>query len=281
MEQNATPTATSITRAYITATEKLGTNAIAKVTLDTLTGGNSFLKYAYVDLLDFVAIDNFNLNARIGVQPTYWSNWVDSFLGLRVVSASMLSSSYADPTADIGLGLMGAINVEYLPSVNYLVTGLNGNGLNPENDRAKDLAGRLDAEVLPGVTVGLGAKVENIGQSVGTTDLRKLLNVLVGYKADMGKVYGEVAYGKNTMGLSAAGLLNLGAFDEMMNPYGLFARVDIYDPNRGVGSDSVTSIFVGGTYNWNSNVKLVADYDSTTQNSTTTSQVSLRTEILF
>ncbi|OGC21590.1 hypothetical protein A3J90_08580 [candidate division WOR-1 bacterium RIFOXYC2_FULL_37_10] len=268
----------NLSRAYLTVKKALGNNAIARVTLDGSTT-TEFVKYAYVDLLNVVAIDSFTLNARIGVQPTYWSNWVDDILGLRVVSVSLMGGRYGEPTADTGVSAMGSITTNMLPKINYLATVLNGNGFNAvETDAGKDIGTRVDAEILPGITIGAGGQIEGVGNS---TTGNKLANVLVAYKADVVSAYAEIGYGKGAIGYSVAGLCKLGVLDEMLTPVGVFGRVDIYDPNRSVDSDSITDISFGGYYDWNSNVKLLADYSVSTTNIATSSSAALRTQILF
>ena len=272
-----------VTRAYLTVEKGLGDNASAKLTLDA---GSAFiptqtkpsiLKYAYVDLNNTLqgAISGVTVNARFGLQPTYWVDYVDGILDLRVVSTSLAGLSAGSGaglvTSDMGLGAMGVINVAGLPEANYVITALNGAGNVVETDAAKTLAGRVDAVVAPGVTLALGAQASNVDRD-GTG--AKLLNALVAYDADLYKVYGELLYGQNGIGYSVAGTYDI------TDKCGVFGRVDIADPDRNVSDDQTTRLFAGVSKDWNSNVKLIADLEGVTVGTGDMStQVVLRSQI--
>jgi hypothetical protein len=280
-----------LNRAYVTIKSKLGDNADAKVVLDSQrsTGMlDTFLKYAYVDLKNTIPADlipGVTVNTRIGAQPTYWSSWVDKILGLRVVASSMVGLDGGVTTTDIGLGVLGKGSIEGMPAVNYLLTALNGSSVYAtETNSGKTIAGRVDSEVYPGVTVALGGQVADL-ESDGDYGGR-LANALVAYKADQGAAYAEAMYGQGALGYSVAGIYNLGAMDGALNAYNVFGRVDIYDPNRNTDNDGRTRLYAGMTYDWNENVMLVVDYDSVTYGSastispdTTMDMIALRTQI--
>ncbi|MBU0672377.1 MAG: S-layer homology domain-containing protein [Candidatus Margulisbacteria bacterium] len=268
-----------ITRAYLTLQGSISDNASGKVILDSTRGGSTgmletFLKCAYVDLnnvLEKGIIPGTTVNARIGLQPTYWSGWVDGYLGLRVVAASLQSDRGLLTTADFGVGLLGSLDLIGFKT-NYVVTGLNGTGFTAaETNSAKDVGIKLDSEVMPGLTVGVGAHAANIDQN-GTGS--KQANLLVGYKADNYKTYLEALYGLGGLGISVAGLY------DVTDVVGLFGRVDQWDPNRSVSDDQTTNLWAGVTYDWNSNVMLVGDLMSSTVGTGNASLVgTLRTQI--
>lgn len=271
-----------IDRAYLTFKGNLSDNFAYSVTLDSARAAGmmyTFLKYAYVDLNNVVEMDKNNLNVRVGLQPTFWSTWVDGYFGMRIIASSMVGLDGGVTTSDFGLGGLGKIDLAGL-SANYLVTALNGSSFTAvENNSSKNIAGRVDSEVLPGVTVGVGGQVENVGSSSAGA---KLATALVGCKNDELKSYLELLYGKGTLGISAAGSYALGGL------YGIFGRVDIYDPNRSINDDGLTRIWTGVTYDWNKNVKLVLDYDAVSYASAaatnagkTVSQAAVRTQIVF
>lgn len=280
-----------LNRAYVTIKARLGDNADAKVVLDSQrsTGMlDTFLKYAYVDLKNTIPADMIPgviVNTRIGAQPTYWSPWVDKILGLRVVASSMVELDGGVTTSDIGLGVLGSGNIEGMPTVNYLVTALNGSSVYvAETNAGKTIAGRVDSEVYPGVIVALGGQVADL-ESDGDYG-KRLANVLVAYKAEQGAAYLETMYGQGGLGYSVAGIYNLSAMDANLNAYHVFGRVDIYDPNRDVDNDGRTRLYAGMAYDWNENVMLVVDYDSVTYGSASTmnpdqtvDQIALRTQI--
>ncbi|MBU0501745.1 MAG: hypothetical protein KJ811_00680, partial [Candidatus Margulisbacteria bacterium] len=280
-----------ISRAYLTFKSAVGENANAKVVLDSgrvsSTRLDTFVKYAFVDLTDIPTfIPGVTKTVRIGMQPTYWSPWVDGLLGLRVVASSMVGMGDESniTTSDFGVGGLGTITMGDMPKVNYLVTVLNGSSFAAaENNKGKNIAARVNSEVLPGVTVAAGGQIEDVG-SASTGE--KLGNVLVGYNNDMLKSYLEVAYGKGALGYSAAGLVDLGALESMLDKYGVFARVDIYDGDRTASNNALTRVIGGATYDYNSQVKLVADLTSTTYGSAastnagqTVTSMALRTQI--
>jgi len=256
-----------VTRAYLTINSNVGENADAKVVLDSTRNSGTrletFLKYAYVDLKDtFSVIPGITMNTRIGMQPTYWSTWVDGLLGLRVVETSMLNLDGGITTSDFGLAGLGKVNLFGLPTTNYTVTVLNGNGFTAaETDQGKNIAMRFDSEVWPGLTVAAGGRIVGVGN---TNTGNKMANLLAAYDANFAKTYLEVMYGTGLLGVSAAGTYDLGSLTDMLDKYGVFARADIYDPNRTTDNDGRTRMWIGGTYDWNANVKLVADYDAVT-----------------
>lgn len=273
----------NVTRAYLTVEKSLGDNASAKLTLDA---GSAFvptlpktalLKYAYVDLNDTLngAIPGVTVNARFGLQPTYWVDYVDGILDLRVVSPSLAQLSAGSGAAliasDMGLGAMGVINVAGLPEANYTITALNGAGSVVDTNSAKTIAGRVNAEVAPGLTLAVGAQISDIDRD-GTG--AKLANGLIAYAADQYKLYGELLYGQNGLGYSAAGTYDI------TDKCGVFGRVDIADPDRTVSDDQTTRLFAGVFKDWNSNVKLIADVEGVTVGTGDMStQVVLRSQI--
>lgn len=272
-----------ITRAYLTLQGPISSNAAGKVTLDANngsrtvgTGSMAFLKYAYVDLLNVIpegAIPGVVVDTRIGLQPTYWSAWVDGILGLRVVAASLQANQALAPTADFGIGALGTIDLMGT-NANYVMTATNGNGFTAgETNSTKDVAVRLDAEVMPGVILAGGAQINNVGTSGTGT---KQLNLLGAYQVDAFTAYLEALYGLNGLGFSVAGIY------DATEDVGLFARADLWDPLRSNNSsaDQITNIWAGVTYDWNDNVMIVADAMSAQVGSGTAAITgTLRTQI--
>ena len=276
-----------IDRAYVTIKKSIGDSADAKVVLDSgrQTGKlDTFLKYAYVDLKNILKMTGFSMHSRIGMQPTYWSAWVDNIVGLRVVASSMVGLDSGVTTSDFGVGGLGTVNLGEMLSFNYLVTALNGAGFDAaENNVGKNFAARVDSEIMPGLIAALGAQIADVDTSDSGA---RLGNVLLGYKTDLTKAYIEMVYGSGTVGYSASAYFNFGALEDGMAAYGLFARGDVFDPNRDVDDDGWTRYWVGGTYDWNKNVKLVLDYEAVayegsaaTNPGQTVSQIALRTQI--
>jgi len=249
-----------ITRAYLTLQGPIGGNAAGKVTLDANngsrtvgTGSMAFLKYAYVDLLNVIpegAIPGVAVDTRIGLQPTYWSSWVDGILGLRVVAASLQGNQALAPTADFGVGALGTVDLLGV-NANYVVTALNGPGFTAgDTNTGKDVAVRVDAEVMPGLILAGGVQANNVTSSgVGT----KQANFLGAYQVEALTTYLEILYGLNGLGLSVAGIY------DVTEDVGLFARADQWDPSRAASNDQILNIWAGATYDWNDNVVLVAD----------------------
>ena len=268
----------NISRAYLTLKGPIGDNASGKVTLDSLqtgiNGQETFLKYAYIDLHNVMpegTIPGVTMDTRIGLQPTYWSSWVDSMLGLRVVAGSLQSNQGLLTSSDFGVGILGEFDVAGLKT-NYLVTDLNGTGFTAtETNRAKDIGARLDSEVAPGLTVGVGIHAANVDQDGTGT---KQINLLAGYDADIFKAYLEVLYGMGGLGVSVAGIY------DVTDVVGLFARGDMWDPDRNTSDDQALNLWAGATYDWNDNVMLVGDLMSiTVGNGDATVVGTLRTQI--
>jgi hypothetical protein len=270
-----------INRAYLKIKKQLGTNAKAKVVLDSLRTGSTgmletFVKYAYVDLQDTLPenmVPGGNMDLRIGLQPTFWSSWVDGILGLRVVASSMVGLDGGITTSDFGVGALGTVGVAGLPKINYLFTALNGSSVAAaETNAAKNIAFRFDSEVVPNIIVGGGGQVANV-ESDGDYG-SKVLTGLVAYKTEPTKAYAELAYGMGALGISVS------ASQALTEKIGVFCRADVWDPNRTVSDDQTTRLWAGVTKDWNKNVKLVADVSSMSIGTGDAStQIALRTQV--
>lgn len=252
-----------IERVYITIKNKLSPKTSSRVTFDVSRAGGtanlySYLKYAYVDLKD---IGVQNVNARIGLQPTYWAAFVDGILGIRYVTKNLVDLEGVLTSADFGVGTNGQLNVAGLPAVNFVVTALNGSGYkSTETNSGKDIGLRLNSEVYPGVVLALGGQIKDVDSS---SSGNKLANVLVAYKAEAYKGYLEYLYGQGASGYSLGGICSLGLLDRNLFAYELFGRLDNYDPNRSTANDAKDRVILGASYALNKSVKFAADYVST------------------
>jgi len=287
---NATTTNNfDIDRAYLTAAGPIGKNARGQITLDSArnTGKlDTFLKYAYADLDNVVQeklISGITLTTRVGLQPTYWSPWVDKILGFRIVAKSLSDLDAGIPSSDFGLAIYGrAIPNEFL-ATNYFISVTNGNGYTQaETNAGKNIAARFDTQLTPYLTMAIGGQIEDASRS-GNGD--STANALIACQFGIWRSYFEFLRGKTNQGYSLAGLIDLYDLESML-PYQLFARLDNYDPNKAAANDDLVRVIVGTSYLFNEQIKVIFDYNNTTYGiaapsnaGQTTSAVSLRTQI--
>lgn len=270
-----------IERVYVTLKNKLSGNASSKVTFDVGRASGStanlysYLKYAYVDLMDVMPGGLGATNVRIGLQPTYWIGYADKVLGIRYISKSLTDLNSVLSSADFGVGGYGDVNIAGLPKAKWYGAVINGAGYkSQETNSAKTINLRVDAEVAPGLTIAGGGQIEDVGTS--STVNPKLVNGLVAYKAEGLKTLLEAFYGKNALGVSG------GVVYEVVPAINLIARVDSYDPDRGTDNDQTTTVIAGASYDWGSSVKLAADIKSmTTGTADPVAVAELRSQISF
>ncbi|MFH1617876.1 MAG: S-layer homology domain-containing protein [Candidatus Margulisiibacteriota bacterium] len=271
----------NITRAYINLTNKFSDNVKTKVTLDAARFGATsfidFVKYAYADINDVMPKNMLGLpmsiGLRLGQQPTYWPGFADEVLGIRYIAPSLTSNNGVISTADLGVAVMGTIDTGFLSQVNYTIMAVNGTGFTgPETNAGKDLEGRLDLEVFPGLVVAGGGRVKDVGMS---TTGPKLGNFLVAYSVDQGAAMGEVMYGENGMGYSVGGRY------EVLPAVSVLGRYDSYDPSRGTNNDEQTTIIAGVEYKIRNNVKLAADYQGVTYGSAASTNAGTTVGVAF
>lgn len=278
-----------IDRAYLTAAGPVGQNARVNITLDSARNSgklDTFLKYAYADLDNVVQeklISGITLTTRIGLQPTYWSPWVDNILGLRLVAKSLSDIDAVIPSSDFGVAIYGrAVPNEFL-ATNYFISATNGPGFTQaETNAGKNIAARFDTQLTQYFTVAIGGQVEDVSRSGSGNSSA---NALLACQFGIWRSYFEFLRGKTNQGYSLAGLVDLYALEAML-PYQLFARLDNYDPNKATANDDLVRVIVGTSYLFNEQVKVVADYNNTTYGTAapsnagqTISAVSLRTQV--
>jgi len=287
--QNATlPNNFDVERAYLDFKRDLDANANVRVTLDVARLDTSkldtskksqqlfdYLKYAYVDLKEALP----SLNLRLGLQPTYWIDFVDKILGIRYVAKNLTDNEGVLTSADFGVGGLGKFNLAGLPAVEYQATVLNGTGYKAaETDGAKTVGLRLNSEIYPEVTVALGSQVPVSSSGTGN----KVINALAAYKTKASAAYFEYLYGTGISGYS------LGGIYEILSGIKIFGRLDNYDPDRSVANNQIDRQLAGVSYDWGKNVKLALDYQSASYGSAassnagkTVSYIYLHTLVVF
>lgn len=282
-----TPNNFDVERAYLDFKKKLAGDSSVRVTLDVRRLSNSsptsstqnlfdYLKYAYyetpVPIPGYLKPVPLDLTAKIGLQHTCWIDWADKMLNLRFIAKSLLDNEGVMSSSDFGVGAIGKFTLPGMPETEYHATLLNGSGYSAaETDKKKDLGLRLNSTVYDGAEMGkviLGV-FGNI-KGVYTDDLdgtTRQLSGMLGYKQDLGTAYVEYLYGTGISGYSLGGIVTV------LPGTNLFARLDQYDPNRSRSNDQINRSFYGATYDWNKDIKLAADIQSSQTGSGSTTNI--------
>ena len=262
-----------VERAYVDIKKKIGDNSLARVTLDfgrlssTETTKNlyGYLKYAYLEVplvsSNLFNVINYDIAGRVGLQETVWTSWVDKVLGLRWIAKSLTDNERVLTTADFGVGATGSFKLWGSPFIEYLTTLLNGPGFGaPESDGFKDVAVRLNTTILKDKYWG-----EVILGGFGN----------IGYRNGPATLYGEYLVGTRINGYSIGSKLDLGY------GFGLFARLDTYDPETTVANNQINRGFYGATYDMNKDVKFALDFQSVTGGSVASTSAGVTTNIIY
>jgi len=227
------------------------------------------VKYAYYDYSPLKY-----LSLKIGMIPTTWVGYIDSYWKYRVLSSSFTDKNKYFASSDLGFSATYTLP-EKLGDVTAFI--LNGEGYTSnELNRYKDFAARLSLtpfssiDALQGITLGEYYYKGSYQSKLNTADPKNRAGSFIGYNDKY--LSANIEYNYREDGDSTkVGLLTIGYglsyFGEFKYPFSLFTnrmslvwRLDIADPNRSKGSDMTRYGIIGLTYKLNDKVQLVLDH---------------------
>jgi hypothetical protein len=256
------------------------------------TGWAVRLKYAYVDLGNLVPQTVF----RLGMLQTPWFDYVEGLWKYRVLSPTLLDVEGKFSSSDVGGGFLTKLPKGY---GEIYAVAVNGTGYgNGENNRQKDVSGRLTLNLMPNWSGNRSIQVSgfyyngytNPSPNYSPALYRNRAGGLAYFAYDVISVGAEydVARDDNLSGTSIS-LTKSGGFSvfgELKAPKGtkfiedlaLVGRYDQWDPNTNAGDtisgtapnrsiSSHTRMIGGIAYQVAKNVRLIVDGQRLTYNS--------------
>ncbi len=172
---------------------------------------------------------------------------------------------------DIGIQLGGTIlKLKDRPVVDYRVGIYNGSGINTvDNNEKKDFATRLI--VHPVVGLDISAALYNGSRfvpevktgTVVTTPAKNVDRNRYGFDLNFDlknlAIRGEYIHGTDDL-IDREGYYIQGGYYFLEKKLQLIAKYDFYDANKAVANDASTWYVLGANFNFNSNVRLQANY---------------------
>jgi hypothetical protein len=241
-------------RLYLTAKAQIFDEGKVQLTTDifrnTATGtyypGLSIrIKLGYFDYTPFSS-----LSVKIGVIPTVWCGFMDSYWKYRGIAPTVTDRNSFFSSADIGLSISYALPEKLGEIAGFM---LNGNGYAaPETNRFKDFGFRVsvspftDSPTLKSfVLAGYAYKGNNMS-ALSTALQRDRLGAFVGYSYDVASAGVEYSIRKeaptnpdtvvNGNALSLFGEFKA-PFEEVRNKLSFVWRYDVLEPNVDKGLD--------------------------------------------
>ncbi len=264
-----------IQRAYLTYTDKFGSTASMRVTLDVARQNSiqplgSILKYAYVEMpVDISSLDiPVSLSVKLGLQQTAWIDYAAKIWGNAYLSRVFVDNEGLMPAADFGVGTTGKMNIAGLPEMEYAATLTNGSGYRSmDTNTAKDFGVRLNSDICKdeaGTTLKLGVYGNWKNQFVITDNNSKNAGAMLAFvNKKWGTIYGEYLRGTNLTGYSVGGFMYLFAdSSNFMSSYSIIGRIDRFDPSMSTANDDISRNVLGVSYDWGTNIKLAYDYQT-------------------
>ena len=282
-----------ITRAYINVTGKFAYGIGTRVTGDifrTADGSLSYrLKYAYATWNP----EKSALTYKIGQMHTPWVDWEEHLWDYRVQGQVAVERGGYMSSSDFGFGVDGNWGFD---KVNMQVGIYNGENYNrTPGDQRKDLMGRVSVR-LAGTDEGGrdgGLRLTGYGQ-VGKPTGGGTRNRFIGmlsYRSKQFVVAAELGSTRDSVVVTPATPKKSGRVVSVFSVYkfpkskfSVLARWDQTDPNTSAAAntDRLTRLIAGVTYTWSSNLRLTADIDNLSYQTTPTpAQEAVRSQFFL
>lgn len=267
-----------LTRVYVDLKKKLDKNASVRLTFDAGRIDSSldpssksqtlfnYIKFAYADL-PLIQKSNNNFNLRIGLQPTAWTGWVESFWAHRYIAKVLGDNEGLLNTADFGIGAYGKVAFPFINEIEFNSTLLNGGGFKKaENNSAKDISLRLNSIIFNSDnlgTVSIGALVNMKDQLSSAATASQLNGLLAAFSnKTYGNIYGEYLSNSKISGYSIAGFVY--PSPNIFSNISFIGRIDFYDPDSTVTNDQINRTILGAAYDFGKNVQIAFDIQNKT-----------------
>lgn len=227
------------------------------------------VKYAY---FDYAPVKNLSL--KIGMIPTSWIGFVDSYWKYRALASTPADRYGYFASSDLGFSASYALPNKIGEISGYIFNG--GGYAAAETNRFKDFSARLnlapfqDNAVLKGLTVaGFYYKGSNLSSTATSADKNRY-GAFIGYSYNILSVNGEYI-AKEDASLTNNDSLSKGnvvaffgeikaPFESLKNKLSLVWRYDIIEPNIDKGGDMYRLGIIGAAYKLNDRVTFVLDH---------------------
>jgi len=264
-----------VTRAYLNVIGKFGGGIQTRVTTDLYSETNDAhtirLKYAWFSWTP----QQSPLTFKFGLLTTPFIDWEEQLWDYRMQGPVAVDRNHFMTSSDFGANIEGALNHE---AVDFIVSLVNGtgygakaNGATPVTDQHRLVEARVSVRLLKtddDSRVG-GLRITGYGQigapTGGGTENRFLGEL--SYRSKAFLLAGEYAARTDSTPTTAkvnGSLISVFGFAKIpSSPVGVIARMDIFDPNTAstATNDKHTEIIGGLSYQLSPNVRLLADLD--------------------
>ena len=283
-----------VTRSYVNVIGRFDGGIMTRVTGDVYrTADNSLafrLKYAHFGWTP----KNSPLTYKMGLLQTSWIDWEEALWDYRMQGPTMVDRNGYLSSSDFGIGADGNFNKELVDAQAAVVDGTGYSGgagdqhklamirisvrLAPSNDASRVGGLRLTGYAQAGAPVG-GGKKDRFGG-------------MLSYKNKVFTGAAEVFATEDTVFSSTPANVKkdtkgtLFGFYAVVKPpksqVALIGRVDLVDPNTNVTGDKQTRVIAGVSYQLNSHIRLLADVDAVSYETTPTpANYAAGTQLLF
>ncbi len=211
-----------------------------------------FVKYAYVDLRDFLPLP-FSLGMQLGAVPTPTWAFSEKFYGYRFLEKTPVDMRKFGSSNDAGLKFYGTFGKE--GAIGYEIMVGNGRNGKPENDKYKKFYGSLQGKVFQQrLWFQLYGDYQDV---VVESDGRNEVGSLIHWKGFLGLALDGVKIGiegayqslQSDRRSSAGWILSTFVRLPVQPKLEGFLRVDYYDPDRDA-ADRYTELFVLTGLRW-------------------------------
>jgi hypothetical protein len=252
----------SIQRSYINVLGRFSGGVQTRVTADIApvgVGNQPFrLKYAFVAYNP----SGSNLTWKFGLMQTPYVDWEETLWDYRMQGPIAVDRNGYISSADFGAGVDGRWNNE---QVNAQLAVINGEGYSGgTGDNHKDVGARISVRLQPtndASRVG-GLRVTGyagVGKANGGADRNRFLGI-VSYKTQQITLAGEFVSTKD--GAVTGSIISaFGVYRFTNSKAAAIGRVDILDPDTDVGNNQQTRAIAGASYQFQPNLRLLADVD--------------------
>lgn len=278
-----------VTRSYVNINGRFSGGVATRVTPDiyrSADGSLGFrLKYAYATYTP----EGSPLTFKLGQIHTPWIDWEETLWDYRMQGTIALDRNGYMSSADLGVGMDGAWQDQ---KVNMQVGIYDGEGYHGGvGDRHKDFMGRVSVRVSDtdegGKTGGLRVSAYgHYGVPTGGGKRHRLVG-MVSYRTRRLTLAAEGALATDSVaasGTTAHGqvLSAFGVFHIPQAAAAVIGRLDVVNPDSDVPGDRRTRFIIGASYQLSPNLRLLADVDYLSYESTPTpAQEATRAQGLF
>jgi hypothetical protein len=280
-----------VTRAYLNVTGRFAEGLATRITGDIYRNADGSaayrLKYAYAAYTPGAS----PLTFKLGLIHTALLDWEEALWDYRMQGTMPMERGGYVSSADFGAGVDGRWGGERIQVQLAVVNGENYN--QAPGDKGKDVQARAslrlmgsdDASRVGGLRLTAYAQLGT--PTTGGTRNRFL--GMVSYKSSLGTLAAEAGFTKTAVGTPAPAatpgqvLAAYGVYRFPGTRAALVGRVDLTDPNTDVTGDRATRIILGASYQLTPNLRLLADLDNVSYETTPASAAlyAARSQALF